>query len=329
MGMTDRKNPVRADSSESRFSVMEFMRLFPDGDACMLHLWRTRYSPDGEHAECPRCKVTRTFKHYANGDRRQSWTCTTCGLHVHPTAGTIFHKSSTSLHLWFYALFLITSTRCGISAKQLERELGVTYKTAWRMFNVIRTSLMAEPEITPLAGKVEADETYFNRSRRLSNRTGKQGRSPGAKTVFGMVERQGRVIARLVPDATAEVLSREIDLHVMPATLVYTDMHPSYQRTRKTFTHYRINHSANVYVDGDVHTQTIEGFWSTVKGGIKGVYHSVSEKWLQSYLDEYAWRYNHREFTQRQPGVRPMPTGEAKFRLLLGRACVLPPAPQP
>jgi transposase len=234
MGMTDRKNPVRADSSESRFSVMEFMRLFPDDDACMLHLWRTRYSPDGQHAECPRCKVTRTFKHYANGDRRQSWTCTTCGLHVHPTAGTIFHKSSTSLHLWFYALFLITSTRGGISAKQLERELGVTYKTAWRMFNVIRTSLMAEPAavlpcpVGQAVGAVEVDLVRIDPAGQ-----GRDLRSPGAKTVFGMVERQGRVIARHVPDATAEVLSREIDLHVMPATLVYTDMHrPTSGRAR-------------------------------------------------------------------------------------------------
>jgi transposase len=319
--MADRKNPTRGQASESRFSVMEFMAQFPDDTACLVHLWRTRYSPDGEHALCPKCKVTRTFKHYQNGDRRQSWTCTTCGWHVHPTAGTIFHKSSTSLHLWFYALFLITSTRCGISAKQLERELGVTYKTAWRMFNVIRNSLMTE-DVSALSGKVEADETYFNRSNRLSNRTGKPGRSPGAKTVFGMVERRGQVIVRYVPDATAETLSREIDLHVLPASMVYTDMHPSYQRTGKRYDHYRINHSASVYVDGDVHTQTIEGFWSLTKRGINGVYHSVSAKWLQSYLDEYAWRYNHQEHSRRERGVRRVQTGEAKFRLLLDRACV-------
>src|SRR6202140_3973171 len=98
--------------------------------------------------------------------RRQSWTCTACGLHLQPKAGTIFHKSSTSLQLWFYALFLITSTRCGISAKQLERELGVTYKTPWRMFNVILNTVIAEPDIDPLEGTVEADEPYFNRSRR-------------------------------------------------------------------------------------------------------------------------------------------------------------------
>ncbi|MBJ7594493.1 MAG: IS1595 family transposase [Candidatus Dormibacteraeota bacterium] len=304
---------------------MEFMAQFPDDAACLNHLWRTRYSADGEHAPCPKCKVERTFKRYANGDGRPAWTCTTCGLHVHPTAGTIFHKSSTSLHLWFYALFLITSTRCGISAKQLERELGVTYKTAWRMFNVIRNSLMAEPAITPLSGTVEADETYFNRSRR--NRPNEPKRRSGAgpvigeRTVFGMVERQGRVIVRFVPDATANTLSREIDMHILPASMVYTDMHRSYDRTGKRYGHQRVNHSAMVWVDGDVHTQTIEGFWSLVKRGINGVYHSVSAKWLQSYLDEYAWRYNHQEFTRRQTGVKRVPNGEAKFRLLLDRAC--------
>jgi transposase len=324
MAGTTRHNPTRRSASESRYSLMEFIREFPDDAACLDHLWKARFAPDGEHAHCPRCDKERSFKRYATAQRRQSWTCSGCGLHLSPTAGTIFHKSSTSLHLWYYALYLITSTRCGISAKQLERELGVGYKTAWRMFNVIRNSLMAEPEIAPLSGTVEADETYFNRSNRLSTRTGKPGRSPGAKTVFGMVERRGRVIVRHVPDATAVTLSREIDLHVLPASLVYTDMHPSYQRTGQHFTHGRVNHSASVYVDGDVHTQTIEGFWSTVKGGIRGVYHSVSAKWLQSYLDEYAWRYNHQEHTRRERGVRRMPTGEAKFRLLLARAATAP-----
>jgi transposase len=141
---TNRKNPIRGTASDPRYSLMEFMAEFPADDACLTYLWRSRYSADEEHAVCPRCQVERTFHRYHTAQQRQSWTCSACGLHVHPTAGTIFHKSSTSLHLWFYALYLITSTRCGISAKQLERELGVTYKTAWRMFNVIRNSLMAE-----------------------------------------------------------------------------------------------------------------------------------------------------------------------------------------
>ena len=197
------------------------------------------------------------------------------------------------------------------------------------MFNVIRNSLMAEPEIT-LSGEVEVDETYFNRSKR--NRPGetrKRGRSPGARVVVGAVERQGRVVVRHVASANDQALMGHIWTHVLPASMVYTDEHPSYFTVGSTgYTHKRIKHSAKVYVDGDVHTQTIEGFWSTVKGGIRGVYHSVSAKWLQSYLDEYAWRYNHREFTPRQPGLRREPTGEAKFRLLVARAC-LPLAPRP
>jgi transposase-like protein len=130
MPPVDRLKPTRGRSSESSVSLMEFMREFPNDEACLEYLWRTRHSPDGETAYCPKCDRDRTFKRYAMTQRRQSWTCLGCGHHVHPTAGTIFHKSSTSLHLWFYAMYLITSTRCGISAKHLERELGVHYKTA-------------------------------------------------------------------------------------------------------------------------------------------------------------------------------------------------------
>ena len=319
--MSDRKNPTRGTASESRFSLMEFAGEFPDDDACIAYLWRTRYSPDGEHAICPRCQVERKFHHYDNADRRQSWTCTVCGLHVHPTAGTIFHKSSTSLHLWFYALFLITSTRCGISAKQLERELGVTYKTAWRMLNVIRTSLMSEDGIT-LSGQVEMDETYLNPRRRLSEPVGQSGRSLRERVVMGAVERQGQVVARYVGAATKLEVDHLTDHHVLPATMVYTDESSIYRRlSRRGYGHARVNHSARIYVDGDAHTQSIEGFWSLIKSGLRGTYHSVSTRWLQSYLDEFSWRYNHREFTRRRPGERRMPVGEAKFRLLLDRAC--------
>src|ERR687886_1845439 len=165
MAPVDRNNPKRAASSESQQSLMEFMREYPDDDACLKWLWRTRYAPDGEHAHCPKCETEREFKRYETKQRRQSWTCQGCGYHLHPTAGTIFHKSSTSLHLWFYAMYLMTSTRCGISAKQLERELGVTYKTAWRMAKLIRQELMTQDE-EPLSGKVEVDETYVGGKRK-------------------------------------------------------------------------------------------------------------------------------------------------------------------
>ena len=304
----DRKNPTRAKSSESSYSVMEFNRRFPDDDACMNYLWRTRYSEDGEHATCPECKVVRTFKHYATAEKRNAWTCVGCGHHLHPTAGTIFRKSATSLHLWFYAMYLMTSTRCGISAKQLERELGVTYKTAWRMFTLIRNQLMVQTD-EPMAGAVEMDETYVGGKPRQSDvakwataanstqrRQAAQRWSNETKTtVFGMVERGGSVAAHIVPKRPQAAIMGHISAVVDPASVVYTDDARIYDRLPKAgWDHRTINHSAKVYVRGDVHTQTIEGFWSLVKRGIGGTHHAVSAKYLQGYLNESAWRYSHR-----------------------------------
>ncbi len=131
----DRNNPERRKSSEADYSLMEFMQAFPDDAACLDKLWRDRYAPDGHHAQCPKCERERKFHRTKT---RASYTCDTCGLHVHPQKGTIFERSSTSLHLWFYAMYLMASTRCGISAKQMERELGVTYKQAHKMMKRIR-----------------------------------------------------------------------------------------------------------------------------------------------------------------------------------------------
>ena len=302
MATRNRKNPTRCASSDSRYSLMEFEHEFPDDEACLQWLWKTRLSPDGEHAHCPKCNVERSFKRYATNQQRQSWTCVACGHHLHPTAGTIFHKSSTSLHLWFYAMYMITSTRCGISAKQLGRELGVTYKTAWRIFNRIRYSLGDDG--SPLSGKVEMDETLIggkDENRHLGMRSGAMGHYKGKKSVFGMVQRRGesgsRVVAKVVPTPprSGDVLPY-VRRYVMPATAVFTDEARFYQPLETMgYRHGRVHHTANVYVSGDAHTNTIEGFWSLVKRGISGVYHNVSEKHLQSYVDEYAWRYNHKD----------------------------------
>src|SRR5919197_1380025 len=115
MAANDRNNPPRRPSSASTFSLMEFMREYPDDAACLDRLWRERFAPDGHTMECPKCGKPRRFHRTTT---RASYTCDTCGLHVHPMKGTIFEKSTTSLHLWFYAISLIASTRCGISAKQ-------------------------------------------------------------------------------------------------------------------------------------------------------------------------------------------------------------------
>jgi transposase-like protein len=286
---------------------MEFMREFPDDATCLEWLWQNRCSEDGERAECPKCKTVRKFHKVKD---RPAWDCDSCGYHLHPTAGTIFHKSSTSLHLWFYAMHLMTSTRCGISAKQLERELGVTYKTAWRMANLIRNELMADDEEV-LDGPVEADETYIG-GRRRNVPVGRPGAASHKTPVFGVAQRgrgTGKVVAVVVSDASTKTLMGQITQRVLPASLVYTDEWQPYQNLPKAgYVHRRIHHASRVYVSGDVHANTIEGFFALTKNGIRGVYHSVSRKWLQGYLNEYAWRYNTRTGTRSQ------------FELLLTRA---------
>jgi len=301
MSAVNRNNPKRAKSSDSTYTIMDFMRDYPDDATCLDYLWRKLHSEDGETANCPKCGKARKFHRVKS---RPSYSCDTCGHHIHPTAGTIFHKSSTSLHLWFHAVFLMAQTRCGISAKQLERELGVTYKTAWRMFNKIRSMLTQGDD--PLSGEVEIDETFIGgkpRKGQIRTDAGSKARMQDVRAftenkakVMGAVERGGRLSATIVPDRKASTLVPATKARVLPASVVYTDEFKSYRTLeREGYIHRRVNHSERVYVDGDVHTQTIEGFWALLKNGLIGVYHGVSTQHLQSYLDEYVWRYNHRD----------------------------------
>ena len=307
MPPVDRNNPVRAKSSDSRVSFMEFTQEFPDDAACLDWLWRTRFSRDGERALCPKCEQERLFKRYETAQRRQSWTCTACGHHIHPTAGTIFHKSSTSLRLWFHAIYLMSSTRCGISAKQLERELGVNYKTALRMLRQIRTYLMAQDD-APLSGEVETDETYMGGKARAYPKRTREQHLDRKTPVWAAVERKGRVRAKVMNFARGREVWANVNEHVLPASMLFTDDARIYDRTSGTYKHHRIKHQERIYVSGNVHTQTIEGFFALVKNGIRGTHHSVSSRHLPTYLNEYVWRYNHRD------------DDEAMFRLLLDSA---------
>jgi len=274
-----------------RYTINQFNADFPTDDACLEYIKEQRW-PDGVTL-CAKCGIER--KHYRVSGRT-AYACDHCGNHIYPLAGTIFEKSSTSLRLWFHAMYQMGSTRCGISAKQIQRETGVTYKTAWRMFRQIRT-LLSE-EITLEGSSVEMDETYFG-----GKRKGYKGR-PGAgdkkkSPIVGIAERRGgkgRVIAKATSSVNAETLTGMVKEYVLPESTVFTDDFSGYDRLKKHgFTHHRINHSAKVWVMGDIHTNTIEGFWSLVKRGIGGVYHAVSQKYLQSYLDEYTFRYNRRD----------------------------------
>ena len=266
-----------------KYTIAQFNKQFPDDNACLEWIMHHKY-PDGIY--CSFCnKIT---KHYKIASR-QSYACDLCGHHVHPMVGTIFQKSTTPLKQWFYAMFLMSATRCGVSAKQLQRELGVTYKTAWRMFYQIRY-LMDEDNI--LSKTVEMDEAYIG-----ARKAGKRGRGAAGKaSVFGMAQRKGNVEAFVTQDLKKATLHGLIKEHVLPKSMIYTDEFASYNDLdQEGYGHKRVHHEQKVYVAGDVHTNTIEGFWSLLKGGIAGVYKAVGKQHLQHYVDEYAFRYNHRK----------------------------------
>jgi len=279
-----------------RYTFMDFEKDFPTEEACMEWLRGYLY-PEGIF--CKSCgKVT---KHH-RVKSRTSYSCDSCGHHEHPMAGTIFENSRTPLRVWFHAIYLMASTRCGVSAKQIERETGVTYKTAWRMCNAIRK--MLQEDEGPMDGRVEMDETYIGGKAKNMHAAKKAERIHGTgtidkATVFGMLERNGRVKAVHTVDATRTSLLPIIREGVLPKATVYTDEALAYNGlTHHGYEHRRVHHASRVYVVGDVHTNTIEGFWSLLKRGLNGVYHAVSEKHLQGYLDEYSFRYNHRADSQ-------------------------------
>ena len=267
-----------------KYTITQFNTDFPDDDACLDWLHTLLYHTK---SYCPICK--KSTKHHRIKTKKV-YGCDYCGHQISPTAGTIFDHSSTPLKMWFYAIYLMTATRCGISAKQIQRETGVTYKTAWRMFNKIRTLL--QEDSSKLTGEVEVDETYVG-----GRRHGKRGRGAEGKTaVVGAVERNGKVIAHAVPDVKRHTLVPFMVNKVDKNAILYTDTFPSYDHMRRFgYTHLRIAHEAKEYARGSVHTNSIEGFWSLLKRGIGGVYHSVSEKYLQDYINEYGFRYNHRK----------------------------------
>ncbi len=212
-----------------RYTIQSFNAQFPDNDSCLNWLKAERW-PSGL-IPCEKCGKDRKH-HRVTG--RPAYACDYCGSMVSPMAGSIFEKSSTSLRTWFYAMYLMSATRCGISAKQIQRETGVTYKTAWRMFKQIRT-LMSE-DISLEGEAVEMDETYVGgrgENKRLGKRRSR-GRSLDDKTpVFGMVERGGRVVALVTPDTRVKTIMPIVAERVLPETIVYTDQYAIYDKVER------------------------------------------------------------------------------------------------
>jgi len=264
-----------------KYTHKQFKQQFPNDTACLDHIFNERY---GNAFSCPQCGKTGFYR--VTG--RKCYACK-CGYQLHPLANTIFHKSSTKLTDWFFAIYLMSASKNGVSAKELERHLGCTYKTAWRIAKKIR-DLMKE-DYSPLKGTVEIDETYVGRT--AKNKVFKQ---PDKKTpVLGMIERNGRVKTKVLEDTYRVTLKEEIEDKVQIGTQLVTDGYVSYQNISKYgYKHSVIDHKKNDYVLGNIHTNTIEGYWSQMKRSINGTYHSVSTKYLQNYLDEFSYRYNHR-----------------------------------
>ena len=273
------------------FTVSDFFRQFPTDDACLECLWKVRF---GDEVECPKCGKVGQFYRLS---KELAYSCPRCGHHIHPMVGTPFENSHTPLQKWFYAMYLFTTTRHGVAAKELQRQLGVTYKTAWRMGHEIRKFMAKADGEWPLGGAVEADETY------IGGRTtgGKRGRGAPNKTiVFGMLERDGDVMANVVPNVRKKTLQPIIEESVVAGSTVHTDELKSYGGLSKAgFEHETVNHGTGEYVDGDCHVNGIEGFWARLKLSIRGTHVHVSRKHLQKYVKEFEYRYNMRARPER------------------------------
>lgn len=266
-------------------TVQQFFKMFPTDDVCLDHLFKERFGTD---CACPKCGLVGSFRKLS---KLPAYTCN-CGHHIHPMVGTPFERSSTSLQKWFYAMYLFTTSRHGVPAKELQRQLGVTYKTAWRMGHEIRKYMAMIDGTPPLSGKVEADETYVGGVKK-----GRGGRGLSHKTVvFGMLEKGGDVVTQIVPSAGHKVLNPILAQHVAEGSTLHTDEWSGYNRVYQVkLARQKVNHVSGEYVRGDVHTNGIEGFWSQIKRSIQGTHIHVSRQHLAKYLGEFEYRYNMRK----------------------------------
>lgn len=270
-------------------TLRQFQDRFPTEESCLEHLKQVRF---GERHECEKCGKDAKFY---RAKMRRSYACEHCGYQVYPTAGTPFHATRTSLRDWFHVMFLFCSTRNGVAAKEVERQIGVTYKTAWRMCHEIRKYMAAVDGDEPLGGPfkcVEVDETFIGGYER--NGMGGKGKT----VVLGMKQRGGDVVTRVVPDRRSGTLLPHIFATVKPHSEVHTDTLRSYGGlgTMNGYWHKQVNHSIEEYVcrETGATVNGIEGFWAQLKRGINGTHIHVSPKHLPKYLGEFEFRHNRR-----------------------------------
>ena len=267
-------------------TVQQFFKQFPDDNACLDFLMRKHY---GETLDCPKCHKHGKFHRIK---RHPAYKCGWCGYEIYPMSNTIFAASHTPLQKWFYAIYLFTTTRHGVPALELQRQLGVSYPTALRMAHKIREHMADTDGENPLDGDVEADETYIG-----GKRPGTRGRGAAGKTiVFGMLERNGEVMTKVVPNVKKHTLLQHVYENVEQGSTVHTDELRSYNGLNRIgYRHETVNHGIGQYVDKDSHVNGIEGFWARLKLSIRGTHIHVSGKHLNKYLKEFEFRYNYRK----------------------------------
>lgn len=271
-------------------TLRQLMSAFQTEDACLDHLMRTRY---GDRHQCGGCAKS---AHFYRVKARRSYACEYCGHQIYPTAGTPFERTRTPLRDWFHVMFLFCSSRNGVAAKEVERQIGVTYKTAWRMCHEIREYMGEVDGDEPLGGPfktVEIDETYIGGEAKGMG-TGYKGNKTA---VVAMVERNGNVISKVIPNRSKRTLEGHIFANVLPHTEIHTDEFASYGDIGhfKGDWHKTINHSGGEYVRGHVTTNGVEGYWASLKRGINGTHIHVSAKHLPKYLAEFEYRHNMRK----------------------------------
>lgn len=267
------------------FAVQDFFKRFPDDDSCLDHLMKVRF---GSELTCPKCGKHGKFFRLS---KLPAYSCV-CGHHIHPMVGTPFENSHTPLQKWFYAMYLFTTSRHGVPAKELQRQLSVTYKTAWRIGHEIRKYLGKVDGDNNLGGHVEIDETYIG-----GKRPGKRGRGASNKTiVFGMLQRGSNVMTHVVPNVRKSTLQQIITKKVIENSEISTDELKSYSDlSAHGFDHGTVNHGVGQYVSGTRHVNGLEGFWSQLKRAILGTHVHVSAKHMPKYLGEFEYRYNMRK----------------------------------
>lgn len=263
-----------------KYGIISLHKEFPTSDACLQFIFNARHS-----TECS-CGGS-----YQMRKGRKSFQCSKCRHHIAPLVGTIFEKSDTPLTLWFHAILFFSNAKSSISAKELQRELEVTYKTAWRMAHLIRKALPKDD--SPLSGEVEMDTAYFGgKGNAGKNNTNLSVVMANKSPVMAVIERKGRTRAQVVPDAKAKTIKNFLWQNVSTEATLMTDSATTYENVAMPYKRETVNHSKGVYKNDRAHINNVESFWAHIKRSIKGTHKSVSFKHLQTYLDGFVWHRN-------------------------------------